>query len=106
MNRISFFIFTCLACNSAIAWELPGVGEYKFESIGANLYVMHGPFEDPNAEPNVANRGFMNNPGIVVSKNGVILIDPGSSLGVSPINLYWLSLIRTFTVIIGLPTMR
>jgi glyoxylase-like metal-dependent hydrolase (beta-lactamase superfamily II) len=82
MNRLFFFIFTYLACNSAIAWELPGVGEYKFESIGTNLYVMHGPFEDPNAEPNVANQGFMNNPGMVVSKNGVILIDPGSSLGV------------------------
>ena len=82
MKRRSFFFLVWLVCNSAIAWELPGVGEYKFESIDTNLYVMHGPFEDPNAEPNVANRGFMNNPGIVVSKNGVILIDPGSSLGV------------------------
>jgi len=79
MKRISLLLCTWLTCNIAIGWELTGLGEFKFESIAANVFVMHGPVEDPNAEPNVLNRGFMNNPGIVVSKNGVILIDPGST---------------------------
>ena len=78
MKRIYCLLFLCLTCSSAIGWELPGVGEFKFESIGANVSIMHGPL----GEPNVSNQGFMNNPGIIVSKNGVILIDPGSTLGV------------------------
>ena len=78
MKQKYLSLLLCLACNSAIGWELPGVGEFKFEPVGANVSVMHGPL----AEPNVSNQGFMNNPAIVVSNNGVILIDPGSTLGV------------------------
>jgi hypothetical protein len=35
-----------------------------------------------HGEPNAKNRGFMNNPGLVVGKNGAIIIDPGSAYGV------------------------
>ena len=78
MKQKYLLLLLCLTCNSAIGWELPGVGEFKFEPVGANVSVMHGSL----AEPNVSNQGFMNNPAIVVSNNGVILIDPGSTLGV------------------------
>ena len=62
---------------SAYAWELP-VGNFKFEAIADNVYVMHGPLSQPNQQ----NRGFMNNPALIEGKSGLILIDPGSSLQV------------------------
>jgi glyoxylase-like metal-dependent hydrolase (beta-lactamase superfamily II) len=62
---------------SAYAWNLP-VGDYEFVAVADNVYVMHGPLTQPNVE----NRGFMNNPAVIVGKTGVIMIDPGSSLQV------------------------
>lgn len=57
------------------AWNIPGVGQYQFDSIAKDVYVMHGPLQEPNKK----NLGFINNPGLVLTKKGVILIDPGSS---------------------------
>jgi len=57
------------------AWSIPGVGEFQFESVAKDVYVMHGPLQEPNKQ----NLGFMNNPGFVLTRKGVILIDPGSS---------------------------
>jgi glyoxylase-like metal-dependent hydrolase (beta-lactamase superfamily II) len=57
------------------AWIIPGVGDFQFESVAKDVYVMHGPLQEPSKK----NLGFMNNPGIVLTKKGVILIDPGSS---------------------------
>ena len=51
---------------------------YEFEQVADNTWIMHGPRELPNPE----NRGFMNNPGIVETTAGVVLIDPGSTLWV------------------------
>jgi glyoxylase-like metal-dependent hydrolase (beta-lactamase superfamily II) len=76
--KIASLILLSLFASSAFAWQLPGVGDFKFEALTKDVYVMHG----PNTEPNVANQGFMNNPAVIVSQNGVILIDPGSTLGV------------------------
>jgi glyoxylase-like metal-dependent hydrolase (beta-lactamase superfamily II) len=59
------------------AWSLP-VGEFKFEAVSENVYVMHG----PRSQPNPQNQGFMNNPGLIVGQSGLILIDPGSTLQV------------------------
>ncbi len=56
------------------AWVLNGE-EYKFENTTGDVFVMHGPKEDPNK----ANEGFMNNPAFVIANNGLIVIDPGSS---------------------------
>jgi glyoxylase-like metal-dependent hydrolase (beta-lactamase superfamily II) len=64
-----------LASFSSHAWKLP-VGDFGFEPIADNVYVMHGPL----AQPNRQNQGFMNNPAVIVGKTGLILIDPGSSL--------------------------
>ena len=57
------------------AWTIEGYGEYKFDAISNNVYVIHGPLD----EPNPGNQGFMNNPGMVIGANGVIVIDPGGS---------------------------
>jgi len=59
----------------AHAWPLGELGEVQFERVADAVYVIHGPLSAPNA----ANQGFMNNPGMIVSAHGVILIDPGSS---------------------------
>ncbi len=51
---------------------------YAFEKVAENTWVMHGPRELPNAK----NKGFMNNPGIVKTSAGLVIIDPGSTLKV------------------------
>lgn len=58
---------------SAFAAELR---DYAAEQIAPNTWVIHGPL----GEPSVANQGFMNNPGFVVTGDGVVVIDPGSSV--------------------------
>ncbi len=76
--KLFFTLIMLFLSFSAQAWQLAGLGDFKFESLAQNVYVMHGPLD----EPNVANQGFMNNPAIIVSDNGVIIVDPGSTLGV------------------------
>jgi glyoxylase-like metal-dependent hydrolase (beta-lactamase superfamily II) len=69
---VSLFYFFSI---SVYAWDLGPVGQFQFDNINNNVYVMHGPLDEPNKK----NIGFMNNPGIVVAKNGIILIDPGGT---------------------------
>jgi glyoxylase-like metal-dependent hydrolase (beta-lactamase superfamily II) len=52
------------------------VREYPVDKIAAHTYVIHGPL----GYFSVANQGFMNNPAFVVTAEGVVVIDPGSSL--------------------------
>ena len=74
MNKYALlFILTFPAL--ANAWTIDNIGEYKFNLISDNVYVMHGPLADPSVD----NYGFMNNPGLIVGGNGVIVVDPGSS---------------------------
>jgi len=49
---------------------------YAFKKVAKNVWVMHGPLEQPNPD----NKGFMNNPGVVKTSAGLVIIDPGSSL--------------------------
>ena len=72
---LAAFLFSSTIAN---AWTLPGGGEFAFEAVTKKVYVMHGPLEEPNPE----NLGFMNNPGFIESANGVIVIDPGSTMQV------------------------
>lgn len=60
---------------SSFSWAKP-IQDYPATKIAANTYVIHGPREYPNEK----NQGFMNNPGFVVTKIGVVVVDPGSSL--------------------------
>lgn len=54
------------------------VADYPATKIAKRTYVIHGPLESPNK----INKGFMNNPGFVVTQSGVVVIDPGSSVQV------------------------
>ncbi|HEB82110.1 MAG TPA: MBL fold metallo-hydrolase, partial [Gammaproteobacteria bacterium] len=51
---------------------------YAFEKVANHTWVMHGPLELPNAN----NKGFMNNPGLIKTSAGLVIIDPGSTLHV------------------------
>jgi glyoxylase-like metal-dependent hydrolase (beta-lactamase superfamily II) len=52
------------------------VKDQPFEKVAENTWVIHGPLEMPNP----ANQGFMNNPGVVLTSEGAVIIDPGSSV--------------------------
>ncbi|MFK8068967.1 MAG: MBL fold metallo-hydrolase [Gammaproteobacteria bacterium] len=51
---------------------------FTAEKITENVYVIHGPTADPIAD----NQGFINNPSFVIVNEGVVVIDPGSSLAI------------------------
>jgi glyoxylase-like metal-dependent hydrolase (beta-lactamase superfamily II) len=50
--------------------------DYPVTKVTERVYVIHG----PNELPTPSNQGFMNNPGFVLTKKGVVVIDPGSSI--------------------------
>lgn len=52
------------------------VRDYPLTKIAAHTYVIHGPLGYPSVE----NQGFMNNPGFVITKDSVVIVDPGSSV--------------------------
>ena len=58
---------------AVIAHKIP---DYAAEKVAAHTWVIHGPIELPNK----ANKGFMNNPIIVISDKSVVIMDPGSSV--------------------------
>jgi glyoxylase-like metal-dependent hydrolase (beta-lactamase superfamily II) len=72
---ISVFSVFLFLTSISHAWDLGVAGSYHFEKVNNNVYVMHGPL----AEPNVDNFGFMNNPGVIIAENGLIVVDPGST---------------------------
>ncbi|MCP4934025.1 MAG: MBL fold metallo-hydrolase [bacterium] len=80
MNLFKSALIASLLLWPAIAgaWTLPDGSMVAFEAVSKNVYVMHGPKDEPSPK----NMGFMNNPSLIVSANGVIIIDPGSTLQV------------------------
>ena len=54
----------------------PAVPDYPADKVAENIYVIHGPVTTPNPE----NQGFMNNPGIVLTSMGAVIIDPGGTV--------------------------
>ena len=50
--------------------------DYPLERVSERVYVIFG----PNEPPTPANKGFQNNPGIVLTNVGIVIIDPGSSV--------------------------
>ncbi len=67
-------VFFMLSLGTISAWaQLP---DYPAEKVAAHSWVIHGPL----GLPSKANQGFMNNPGFVITKTGVVVIDPGSTL--------------------------
>ena len=68
-------MFLHVVCHAHDVSAPASLEHYSFKKISPNIHVIHG----SQTLPNVATRGFMNNPAIITTKNGVIVIDPGSS---------------------------
>jgi len=51
------------------------IENFPLDQVSQRIRVVHGPL----ALPNPKNRGFMNNPAAILTRNGVIIVDPGSS---------------------------
>ena len=69
-------IATFLLSPLSLADKGPALKDYPAEQVTDNVYVIHGPLGMPNPE----NQGFMNNPAFVITKDGIVVIDPGSSV--------------------------
>lgn len=72
LSALLAMLFTTACDRKAPAIEK----DFPVSKITERVYVIHG----PNEFPTEANQGFMNNPGFVLTKKGVVVIDPGSSL--------------------------
>ncbi|MBT3308854.1 MAG: MBL fold metallo-hydrolase [Gammaproteobacteria bacterium] len=78
MERIGFVTLLSVvlfSMTTAVSAEKM-VRDYPLDQLTDHTWVIHG----PKAFPSVENQGFMNNPGIVLSDAGVVVVDPGSSL--------------------------
>lgn len=73
MKQALLMLVGVLLSVSSFAKAIP---DYPAEKVASNTYVIHGPAGMPSPE----NKGFMNNPVFVITKEGVVAIDPGSSL--------------------------
>jgi glyoxylase-like metal-dependent hydrolase (beta-lactamase superfamily II) len=75
-----FALGALLAAGVAIAMQIgpPIRGEWAPDKVAEDVYVIHGPLGVPTPE----NQGFMNNPAFIVGDDGVVVVDPGSSLQV------------------------
>jgi len=51
------------------------IEQYPLDKVSQHIYAIHAVHHLPDR----ANRGFMNNPAAILTKNGVIVVDPGSS---------------------------
>ena len=68
----------CLLFFSFLNVSVAEISGYPLKKLAKNTYVVHGPLEYPSEQ----NKGFMNNPGFVVTETGVVVVDPGSSVQV------------------------
>jgi len=80
MTKKTWLLGLLMLTGAAFALQkaLPIRGEWAAEEVAAGVYVIHGPKELPSP----ANQGFMNNPAFIVTEQGVVVVDPGSSVQV------------------------
>jgi len=71
------------------------LSDWKPDQVGPNSYVIHGPL----GRPSVENHGFMNNPGFILTANGVVVIDPGGSLQIGAMVLSKIKILTSNPVI-------
>jgi glyoxylase-like metal-dependent hydrolase (beta-lactamase superfamily II) len=80
MHYLKFITLTALvlllntACSNRA--EAAPVPDYPAQKVSTRVWVILGPTELPNPK----NQGFMNNPGIVLTTQGAVIVDPGSTL--------------------------
>lgn len=72
------FLVACVLSLSFYASNILAgeINDYPLNKIANNTYVVYGSLESPNKN----NKGFINNPGFVVTMTGVVVVDPGSSV--------------------------
>jgi glyoxylase-like metal-dependent hydrolase (beta-lactamase superfamily II) len=70
----------CMAAataNAAVGGKVDGLRHsYQPSKLASNVYVIYGPVGEPDPQ----NQGFRNNPAIVLTSKGAVVIDPGSSV--------------------------
>jgi glyoxylase-like metal-dependent hydrolase (beta-lactamase superfamily II) len=78
MNKWSWLSAILLLAGAAYALQkaAPLRGDWVPDEVAPGVYVIHGPTEFPSS----SNQGFMNNPAFVITGEGVVVIDPGSSV--------------------------
>lgn len=89
MKTVSVSIFLFFFSLAAVSAK--ELSEFPLTKLSKNTYVVHGPLEYPSK----SNKGFMNNPGFVVTKEGVVVVDPGSSVHVGRMLLNKIKTITT-----------
>ncbi len=74
--KMLFIFFTVMNVTFAHDSRSPSsIENHSLDQVSKHIYVVHGTQELPNPK----SRGFMNNPAAILTNNGVIIIDPGSS---------------------------
>jgi glyoxylase-like metal-dependent hydrolase (beta-lactamase superfamily II) len=76
--RIAALLAALAFSSTVLAGPNDTVRPYPAQEVSAGIYVIHG----PQGVPSVANQSFMNNPAWIVTQDGVVVIDPGSSVQV------------------------
>ena len=79
MRRSGWLVIAALSAlpgSSLFAAPSDVIRNYPVDKVAPNVYVMTGPL----GEPSVPNQGFMNNPAWIVTRDGVAVIDPASSV--------------------------
>ncbi len=74
--RIVPLLAALTLCTPVLAGPNDVVRTHPAQQVSANLYVIHG----PQGVPSVENQSFMNNPAWVITADGVVVVDPGSSV--------------------------
>lgn len=83
---ISFMVLVLYGCTekqSTSSTTISNTNSYTATRITEGVFVIHGPL----ALPSFLNKGFMNNPGFIITSKGVVVIDPGSSKGIGDLVL-------------------
>lgn len=83
MKRLKFgiaivgFLAASLELGAQPVWAGKAITkDYPLTQLTEKVYVIYGPNEEVRKE----NKGFRNNPVIVITREGVVVVDPGSSL--------------------------
>lgn len=76
--RYFLVMFSLLVGSPAPAHDGDGpktIEHFSVDRVTPNIYVVHG----PRGMPDKNNEGFLNNPAFIVTKEGVVVVDPGGS---------------------------
>ncbi len=76
MKKLLPAVVLCMCTHTVQAGELDIKKDYPVTRLSNNVYVIYG----PNEEVSKQNQAFRNNPAIVTTSKGVVVIDPGSSV--------------------------